>query len=121
MWEIGSIGHECGKPHQSDMDVGMALMQYCPFDFIIFSEPTSSLYLQSPYYSLLHPSTMPPRKVQEPPLSIPELLLLCIAARLDTAIRYKEALPDGDYSDWADKLGLEVMSLYILLVPLICN
>jgi hypothetical protein len=35
----------------------------------------------------------------------PEILLLRIAARLDTAIRYKEAHPNGDYSDWADKLG----------------
>lgn len=59
---------------------------------------------------------MPPKRVQDPPLMIPEpltmpeQLLLRIASRIDTAIRYKDAHPNGDYTHWMDRLTQEMVS-----------
>lgn len=65
----------------------------------------------------LLPRTLPvpmlPKNAQSPPqspLTIPEQLLLRIASRVDTAIRYKEAHLGGDYSRWADHLSEEAVS-----------
>ena len=55
---------------------------------------------------------MPPKKLQRPDidLSPAERMLLLIAARINTVIRYKEANPDEDYSHYHDNLSEEVVS-----------
>ena len=55
---------------------------------------------------------MPPKKPQRQnvDLSPAEHMLLLIAARVNTAIRYKEANPDENYSHYHDNLLEEVVS-----------
>jgi hypothetical protein len=48
-------------------------------------------------------------------LTCPEQLLLAIAARVDTAIRYKEANPEEDYKHYAKNLSEEFVSLIVSL------
>jgi hypothetical protein len=68
-----------------------------------FPEPISE-------FTILLPSAMPPKKAQAPPLTVAEQLLLRVASRITTAISYKEAHPEGDYSGWSAHLTKEVVS-----------
>ena len=71
-----------------------------------------SLPLTLIYLSSSISFTMPPKKPQRPnvDLSPAEQMLLLIAARINTAIRYKEANPDEDYSHYNDNLSEEAVS-----------
>ena len=68
------------------------------------------------YLSFSFSFTMPPKKLQRPDidLSPAEHMLLLIAARINTAIRYKEANPDEDYSHYHDNLLEEAVSTMLL-------
>jgi hypothetical protein len=46
-------------------------------------------------------------------LTQPEELLLAVAARIDTAIRYKEANPEEDYGHYLKNLSEELVSLIV--------
>lgn len=52
---------------------------------------------------------MPPKKTKSK-LTKAEQVLLLVAARLDTALRYMEANPDKDYSHYMDELFQEMVS-----------
>lgn len=52
---------------------------------------------------------MPPKKTKSK-LTKAEQVLLLVAARLDTALRYMEAKPDKDYSHYMDELFQEMVS-----------
>ena len=53
---------------------------------------------------------MPPKRTTEPPLTEPECALLDSAARVFTAIQYKEGHPGEDFTFYADHLGMEMAS-----------
>jgi hypothetical protein len=56
---------------------------------------------------------MPPKKSTESTLTELEKMLLLCAAHIDTAMRYKEAHPKGEYGKYIDNLTQEVVSLTI--------
>jgi hypothetical protein len=53
---------------------------------------------------------MPPKKSTESTLTEPERMLMQCAARIDTAMRYKEANPGMDYDYYLRNLSEEVVS-----------
>jgi len=52
---------------------------------------------------------MPPKKTSEPPLSEAESLLMKIAARIFTAVKYKENHPDEDHSNFQRNMTMEMV------------
>lgn len=53
---------------------------------------------------------MPPKKAPVPSLTTAEQMLLLIAARVDTAIRYMEANPGEDSGQFMERMAEEVVS-----------
>jgi hypothetical protein len=63
--------------------------------------------------AILSSHPMPPKK--EPVLSEPEQMLLIIASRINTAIKYKEANPGQDESNYLKNLSEEVVRQFIFI------
>ena len=58
---------------------------------------------------LILPSTMAPKKTTSPPLSDPERALLDSAARILTALQYKEDHPEQDFPHFNENIGTEMV------------
>ncbi len=52
---------------------------------------------------------MPPKKMSEPPLTIPEKCLLDCAARIFAAVLYKEANPNMDHDRYEMRMSVEMV------------
>jgi hypothetical protein len=75
--------------------------------------------LLTPDHSNIHKSSsviishpMPPKKTPvatENPITMTEELLLRAAARITAAIQFKDAHPNGDFSEWSDHLRGELV------------
>jgi hypothetical protein len=63
-----------------------------------------------PLLALHISASMPPKKTSLPPLTDAEVLLMKIAARVFTAIKYKEAHPNEDHSNFQRNMTMEMVS-----------